>query len=34
MGRHQMSDSWIDVAPDAVADEPGLEHWVAAALRR
>lgn len=34
MGRREMSDSWIDVSPDAVADDAGLAHWVDAALRR
>ncbi|WP_277452517.1 TfoX/Sxy family protein [Janibacter sp. DB-40] len=34
MGRREMSDSWIDVSPDAVTDDAGLAHWVDAALRR
>lgn len=34
MGEKDMGPSWLDVSPDAVADDPGLEHWVDAALRR
>lgn len=34
MGAQEMGPGWLDVAPDAVADEAGLEHWLAAALRR
>lgn len=34
MGTRDMGPSWLDVSPDAVEDEVGLEHWVAAALRR
>lgn len=29
-----MGPSWLDVAPDAVEDHEGLDHWVEAALRR
>lgn len=34
MGERGMGPSWIDVSPDAVEDDAGLAHWVAAALRR
>lgn len=34
MGERDMGPSWLDVSPDVVEDEAGLEHWVAAALRR
>lgn len=34
MGGKSMSPSWLDVHPDAVADDAGLEHWLEAALRR
>ncbi len=34
MGGKDMGPSWLDVHPDAVADEAGLTHWVDAALRR
>ena len=34
MGEKDMGPSWLDVSPDAVEDDAGLEHWVAAALRR
>ncbi len=34
MGEKDMGPSWLDVSPDAVEDEAGLEHWMAAALRR
>lgn len=33
MGKRQMSDSWLDVSPDAVEDDDGLARWVATALR-
>lgn len=33
MGDKEMGPSWIDVHPDAV-DDAGLDHWVAATLRR
>lgn len=33
MGKREMSDSWLDVSPDAVEDEAGLDHWVEVALR-
>lgn len=34
MGDKDMGPSWIDVHPDAVGDDAGLDHWVAATLRR
>ncbi len=34
MGAKDMGPSWLDVSPDAVDDDEGLECWVAAALRR
>lgn len=34
MGDKDMGPSWIDVHPDAVDDDAGLDHWVAATLRR
>lgn len=34
MGGKDMGPSWLDVHPDAVADEVGLTHWVDACLRR
>lgn len=34
MGDKTMGPSWLDVSPDAVEDDTGLDHWVAAALRR
>lgn len=34
MGDKEMGPSWLDVHPDAVDDDPGLDRWVAAALRR
>lgn len=34
MGEKDMGPSWLDVHPDAVDDDAGLDHWVAAALRR
>lgn len=34
MGEKDMGPSWLDVSPDAVEDDVGLEHWVAASLRR
>lgn len=34
MGDKGMGPSWLDVSPDAVEDDAGLDHWVAAALRR
>lgn len=34
MGEKTMGASWIDVSPDAVDDDAGLDHWVEAALRR
>lgn len=34
MGEQDMGPSWLDVSPDAVADDDGLTHWVDAALRR
>lgn len=34
MGEKNMGPSWLDVSPDAVDDDAGLDHWVEAALRR
>lgn len=34
MGDKDMGPSWLDVHPDAVADDAGLAHWVDACLRR
>lgn len=34
MGDKDMGPSWLDISPDAVEDDEGLEHWIAAALRR
>ena len=34
MGEKDMGPSWLDVSPDAVEGDAGLEHWVAASLRR
>lgn len=34
MGKWDMGPSWIDVSPDAVAQDKGLNVWVEAALRR
>lgn len=34
MGDKGMGPSWLDISPDAVEDDAGLDHWVAAALRR
>ena len=34
MGEKDMGPSWLDVSPDALADDDGLAHWVDAALRR
>lgn len=34
MGDKTMGPSWLDVSPDAVEDDAGLDHWVEAALRR
>lgn len=34
MGGKDMGPSWLDVSPDAVEDDAGLDHWVGAALRR
>ncbi|MGO1165624.1 MAG: TfoX/Sxy family protein [Janibacter sp.] len=34
MGDTGMGPSWLDVSPDAVEDDAGLDHWVEAALRR
>lgn len=34
MGEKDMGPSWLDVSPDAVDDDSGLDHWVDAALRR
>ena len=34
MGGKDMGPSWLDVHPDAVADDAGLTHWLDACLRR